>query len=123
VYVGDTKGVVVSYDPAGSEFIVAEGEEKTDGSGCVTTDASSPQQVVSCSAVRLVQPVQQDAVVVVQPQGQVALGSIGELIGFDESDMIIRVVQSGDIQILPEHCLGKLNDRTALARANGAVAL
>lgn len=114
VSVGDKQGVVISHDAVASppEFTVLFATPSEPSERYVINAATAnDREIVPCSSVTLVPPTQHEAVKVIVTTSAVEAGAIGELSGHDSSEMIIRI--NGVIQILPESCIAKLNDRHA----------
>ena len=114
VSLGDKQGVVINHDAVASppEFTVlfatpSEPSERY----VINTATANDREIVPCSSVALVPPTQHEAVKVIVTTSAVEAGAVGELSGHDSSEMIIRI--NGVIQILPESCIAKLNDRHA----------
>lgn len=110
----DKQGVVISHDAVASppEFTVLFATPSASSERYVINAATAnDREIVPCSSVTLVPPTQHEAVKVVVTTQNVEAGSIGVLSGRDSSEMIIRI--NGVIQILPESCIAKLNDRNA----------
>jgi hypothetical protein len=114
VHVGDKVGVVTQHDVVAEEFVVVCGNENgPDARHCISIETSIQREIVPCGSVTLVAPDIHDAVKVIVNSSSVAAGAIGLLSGHDTEEMIIRIRPSNDIQILPQSCVAKLNDRLA----------
>lgn len=112
--VGDKQGVVISHDAVASppEFTVLFATPTASTERYVINAATATdREIVPCSSVQLVPPTANEAIKVVVTTQSVIAGSVGVLSGRDSSEMIIRI--NGVIQILPESCIAKMNDRQA----------
>jgi hypothetical protein len=113
VQLGDRKGVVQSYDAGSGEFCVVHGD--VNELGVIDTSADAPRQLAPLTAMQLVLPNVGDSAKMIQAAQGCAAGSVGTVIGDDNTEQIVKLMPRNDIQILPKSVIGKLNQASAAA--------
>ena len=112
MYLGEDRGVVVSYDAASGEACVAQGAAAAGGAIDVSGQGGT-RSLAPVATMRLVEPRVGDPVKIVTASGRTPAGAVGSMIGVDNEDGIVKLQPSNDIQILPMRAIARLNTAPA----------
>jgi hypothetical protein len=110
VFIGEEKGVVDSYDEESNEVCIVQGVQGQNG--IIDMSGEVTRQLVPATTIRLVDAQVGDTVKIVKTSGRTAAGSVGEMIGKDNEEGIVKLQPSKDIQILAMKMIAKLNRDT-----------
>jgi hypothetical protein len=110
VFIGEEKGVVDSYDEESNEVCIVQGVQGQNG--IIDVSGEVTRQLVPATTIRLVDAQVGDTVKIVKTSGRTVAGSVGEMIGKDNEEGIVKLQPSKDIQILAMKMIAKLNRDT-----------